>query len=411
MPPAESPFAPAPASLYGQERLRTEYDQKAVKDASSNQAFLNTQMRSRLGFTAAPSEKVGIKFEIQDTRFFGSEPSTPATNPAGASIGNSKGLDLLQGYVTVTEGPVTAAIGRQKMSLGSGRFLSTLEWSPTSRSFDGASCNYNIQPGNLTGVAFLVRDSTDKAVDDRLLLTGLYYNHQLTANHQVDAFLFYDQSRLSGVYGGLASQNYDLVYLGERAAGRLGAFTYEEEFIWQGGEVRAGRDLTSAAFQVATRIGMIAGANKVNAGFDIMSGDDKPSDGNSTAYRASYYFAHAYYGWMDYFAVNPGYGVMDLRLDADIPLLPGPTGTPRVTLKPQYHFFLPQNAPSGLDDPYGQEADLELHLGIYAKSDIVCGAALFLPGKDAAFLPAAALALNQDSQPGYFLYFMPTFNF
>ena len=54
----------------------------------------------------------------------GQEPAA-ANNPASASVGNMKGVDLLQGYVTVEHGGTRLALGRQKMSLGAGRFLST----------------------------------------------------------------------------------------------------------------------------------------------------------------------------------------------------------------------------------------------------------------------------------------------
>ncbi len=410
-PPTDSPFAPPSPSLSGQIRTRTEYDQKAMRDTSANKAFFNTQIRSRLGFTAAPSPQIGIKLEVQDTRFMGSEPPIPATNPAASSVGNNKGIDLLQGYATVTEGAFTAAIGRQKMSLGAGRFLSTLEWSPTSRAFDGFSFNCNAEPGNLTGLVYLVRDSAEKATVDRLLLTGLYYNRKLTSLHQGDIFIFYDQSRLASTYGGLTAQNYDLIYVGERLAGKFGSFVYEEEFIWQGGEFRSGRDLTSAAFQLSTRFGSVFGPHKMNLGVDILSGDDDPSDNEVSTYRANYYFAHAYYGWMDYFTANPKFGVIDLRIDGDFAFLPGASGTPRVSVKPQYHNFLPQKAPSSSDEPYGQEFDLEVNLAIYPKANIVLGGGIFLPSDGAAILPAAALGPNQDYKPGFALYLMPTFNF
>ena len=177
IPPVESPFAPPTPAINGQLRFRTELDQKAMLDSSTNKTLFNSQMRSRLGFTASPSDKISVKLELQDTRYMGSEPPTPATNPAGSSIGNNKGVDLLQGYATLTEGSFAVALGRQKMSLGAGRFLSTLEWSPTSRSFDGLSLNYSAERFNVTGLMHSVRDSSEKLVEDRLLLTGLYLNH------------------------------------------------------------------------------------------------------------------------------------------------------------------------------------------------------------------------------------------
>lgn len=421
--PPESPYATPQAPFIGQVRTRTEYDVKAMADTSTKKALLSTQLRTRLGFVAVPSPSVELKVEMQDSRVMGTEPMAP-NNPASATVGNSKGVDLLQGYMAVELGIFKTAVGRQKMSLGAGRFLSTLEWSPTSRAFDGASFNLNLDPGNFTGIAFVVQDVSNTAIKDHAMLSGLHYSHQITPDIVAEAYGFYDRSRLPSVYAGDTSSNYDLQYFGERVAGKIGLFTFEEEFIWQGGEMnmRTGsRD--NAAFQLATRLGLAIGNHKANIGVDAMSGDDTPADDEITNYRASYYFAHNLYGWMDYFVVNPKFGVVDYRVDADFAFLPGPSGAPRVTLKPAYHYFVPQSAPSGLDDPYGQEINLEAHIAWFPKSNIVLGAGVFLPGDNAFRLGPASqgvvqtgsvpspLRATSDPENGYFLYLMPTFNF
>lgn len=409
-PPPDSPFGGAPAARYGQVRTRTEYDSKAMGDTSANKAFLSTQLRTRLGFTSSNSP-VGFKFELQDSRTFGQEPGA-AANPATSSVGNMKGIDLLQGYVTVEHGGTKLALGRQKMSLGAGRFLSTLEWHPYSRAFDGFAFNTELEPGNLTGIAYLVRDTSAAAVKDHNLLTGLFYNHKLSLNLSGDVYAFYDKSALGSTVGGVAAKNSDLVYIGERLAGKAGMITFEEEFIWQAGELFSTKDLTSSAFQLGLRVGAVMGKHKINVGLDMMSGDDDAADDQMKTYRPGFNFGHAYYGWMDYFLANPKYGVADYRVDLDLGFKPNPAGVPTVSLKPQYHFFMPQSAPSGADDPYGQEIDLELHLtGIYPKANLVFGAGVFLPGDGAYQLPAAKLVAGQDTKPGLFLYFMPIFNF
>jgi hypothetical protein len=405
--PPESPFSPNPAPIFGQIRVRSEFDGKNLADISSNKNLLNT----RIGFTAIPSEKIGLKIELQDSRFMGSEPMLNPLIPSTSTIGNSKGVDLLQGFAAVTEGNFAAAIGRQKLTLGSGRFLSTLEWAANSRAFDGISINYNQEKFNFTGITYLVSDISEKSVEDRELLTGLFYNQKLVPTLQCDVFGFYDQSRLSATSAELSTKNYDLVYLGERLFGKSGIFTFEEEFIWQGGEFRSVGDLKSNAFQLATRAGIILGNHKTNIGVDMMSGDKDALDNTVTNYRASYYFAHAYYGWMDYFVVNPKYGVIDIRLDGDFGFYPGPTGSSRLFLKPQYHYLLPQNAPSDAADPYGQEIEIEMHLSVYAKTNFVFGAGIFFPGDGILSVPAMGVKPNQDSKPGIFLYFTPTFNF
>jgi Alginate export len=411
-PPPESPFSIPQPPFFGQVRLRTEIDSKYLLDTSINKTLYNTQSRARLGFLATPSEKVEIKVEVQDTRFMGSEPQAGA-NPATASVGNRAGVDLLQGYVAIQEGPVKLALGRQKMSLGAGRFLSTLEWSPGSRAFDGAAFNWNVTPtSDLTGLFYLVRDTNTAVVKSHLYLTGLHYNHKVGDAFTGEAYAFYDQSRIRSVYGADTADNSDLVYLGARAFGKVGIFTYDEEFIYQAGEMQKGaRSLTSAAWQLGSRVGIALPSDfKFNAGLDIMTGDSKTTDDENTLYRANYYFAHHLYGWMDYFGVNPKYGVMDYRADADIGLF-GEPGSRKATVKLAYHFFTPQDAPSADDDPYGQEFNAEVHLSLYPKSNIVLGAAAFIPGDGAYNVPVARSPKGRDTQNGFFLYVMPVFNF
>ena len=164
--PEGSPYSTPQPPFFGGVRVRTEWDSKDVRDTLPNHPFLNTQVRTRLGFVAVPNPAVEIKVEMQDVRFMGSEAPAAATagNPATATIANSKGVDLLQGYFAVEEGNFKTAFGRQKMQLGAGRFLSTLEWSPTSRAFDGWSFNYKIgEVGNLTGMSFLCATPTPRS--------------------------------------------------------------------------------------------------------------------------------------------------------------------------------------------------------------------------------------------------------
>lgn len=406
--PEGSPFAVPQPAFFGQVRPRTELDHKGLRDTSANKSLLNTHVRTRLGFSATPSLNVQLKVELQDTRVMGSAPGA-AGAPHTASVGNRQGVDLLQGYVAVTEGPVTIALGRQKMQLGAGRYLSTLEWHPYSRAFDGLSANWSMENADLTAFTYVVSDSLATVTGDRLVLSGLHYNRQMTENLTVEASVIHDQSRLRSAYSGDSSTRYDLVYLGQRVVGKAGVFTFEEEFIWQAGTVHYGTSTSSAAWQLALRAGVALPRLKASIGVDAMSGDDDATDDKNTLYRANYNFGHAYFGWMDYFLANPRFGVLDYRADVSMPLYKGETRS--ATLIAQYHYFTPQNAPAGADEPYGQEVDAEIHLGLFPKSNIVLGAGVFLPGDNAFRLPAAKLAATQNDGPGYFFYVMPVFNF
>ncbi len=393
-PPKDSPFGAATEGIHGQVRTRTEFLDKDHLD--STDATLSTGLRTRLNYTATPSEVVSLKIELQDSRNFGSEPAAVPANPATSTIGNSMGVDLLQAYAKAMIGQAEVVLGRQKMSLGSGRFLSTLEWHPYSRAFDGVSANIPIATGNLTAFSFIPNDPA--GTDSHLWLSGLYYNQPLIPGLDLDLQAYFDHADMPAP--GTAS-GYSLIYVGEKVSGKFGMITFEEEFIYQLGTLDPdGTDLSSQAFQLGVRVGATAGKISGNLGFDMMSGDDDATDDVSNTYRANYYFAHAFYGWMDYFVVNPPMGVMDFRADISAGLFDVNGKTGKAML--QGHYFMPA---AGDGDPYGIEIDGELHFGLFPKSNIVLGAAVCIPD---AGMPGFA---NPDDTPSYFFYLMPIFNF
>ena len=74
-------------------------------------------------------------------------------------------------------------------------------------------------------------------------------------------------------------QNWDLIYLGERANLKFGDFFFEEEFIYQMGEVRMNdKSMSSSAYYLATRLGAKVGKHKFSLGYDVMSGDNGEDD-------------------------------------------------------------------------------------------------------------------------------------
>ena len=331
------------------------------------------ELRSRFGATATPSEKVTMKLELQDSRNYGSTPP-PLGAVHTATIGNKQNIDLLQGYVTVKEGDLALSLGRQKLKYGSQRIISSLEWHPNARVFDGLTANYK-------GFDFVLLSAADLATtpEQDIFLTGGFYKGKITETMMYDASVVYDRN---------TTLNWDLFYYGAHVNGSAGMFFYDLEGIYQGGEKG---DATSAAYYTAAKAGVKVNKMKFSIGYDIMSGDD-PETEEFEQYRNSYTFAHAYFGWADKFIVNPGTGVNDLRFDAIVPV------TEKATLKAMYHYFTPNQDTSF--DTYGSEIDMEVHLNLFPKSKIVIGANIWMGDEDG---PMAADGLN--------VYFMPIFNF
>ncbi|MCB9496024.1 MAG: alginate export family protein [Fibrobacteria bacterium] len=393
-PPSDSPFGASANGVSGQIRLRSEVLHKSMAEAAHSTTA--NGLRSRVSYAASPSPLTLGKIEFQDSRVLGSEHS---------SISNAANIDLSQAWASLSlptpdsTSSLKFAFGRMGMSLGSGRFLSTLEWHPLARRFDGAALNLDAGGWNATGLGFVVSDS-GKA-DQGQWLTGLYVSSPsfLEGKLQVDGGIFYDKSSNST---GVSLK--DVTTLDLKISGKAGIFGWEHEELLQMGEIGTSSVM---AFQTATRVSAALPAAKVSLGLDAMSGESKGDD--ITRYTPSWYFGHAYYGWMDYFLGNPTYGVVDLRLDADIPV--GKVGV----FKPQVHHFMPQQSEDAAGksiDAYGQELDLEFHLKTFPKANIVFGAAAFLPGDGASMMGTSGLAsADAKDAPSYYLYFMPVINF
>ncbi len=412
--PNDSPFGPTKDGISGQIRLRTEFDHKRMTSPYAGERIWTLE-RARLGYVTSPSENLLVKVEIQDSRAFGSGPESNG-NPISAPSGDAKGVDLLQAYFLRKLGKVQVAAGRQRITMGSGRVLERSEWNNHGRSYDGISANGDFGKTNVTALLYLISDRGQQTMNDHVLLSGLFFNQQITSSLALDLYSFYDQSRLPTTFGqGNGSQTslaYDLFYSGERLSGRAGIFAFEEEFIWQSGELNLyGKpDAASQAFQISTRAGIVAKNVKANLGFDMMSGDDGSDKTVSTLYRASYYAGHSAYGWMDYFTTNPRLGVMDFRVDIEADLLAWGEGK-KVTVKAQNHFFLPAKTITGVEDPYGNEVDGEINVSLIKGCTMAIGGGVFIPGNSADELKDAALGNGDGQNIGTLLYIMPTVNF
>src|SRR5579872_937036 len=69
--------ATIPASLFGELRVRGEWDQPG----GALHADLYTYLRTRLGVRATPVKGVTVVAQVQDSRVFGAESNTTSTNP------------------------------------------------------------------------------------------------------------------------------------------------------------------------------------------------------------------------------------------------------------------------------------------------------------------------------------------
>lgn len=113
--------------------LRTRWESTHGSDFSVTPASSYLLTRARLALSFHPAAWFQIAGEAQDARalFYGTTPSGSVRNP----------IDLRQAYVqmgTPENGGVMVRVGRQELTLGSGRLIASLDWSNTARLFDVA---------------------------------------------------------------------------------------------------------------------------------------------------------------------------------------------------------------------------------------------------------------------------------
>ena len=259
-----------------------------VKDAGrSDDAFL---MRTRFGAEFNMNRDVNMVLEFQDSRNFGDE-------IAGANTGTND-LALLQGYYDsrdILGSGVGLRVGRQKFTFGNQRLVSTLEFSNTSRTWDGIVANYS--SGNWSIAALGVQ-----------LATGGNNSHD-------NYWLFGDSISYKGE---VDSGNYDLEWLnlyqlqgnGDRLSlwtsslrsnGTFGAIDYSIEGILQSGENRA-TDTDISAHAFAATLGYTFDIDdertmRIGAEYAMASGSDDPTEIGTFA--SPFPFGHKYHGIAD----------------------------------------------------------------------------------------------------------------
>lgn len=115
-------------------------------------------------------------------------------------------------------------------------------------------------------------------------------------------------------------------------------------------------------------------------GWEWLSGDDDPADGDYEVFDTLYPTNHAYYGYMDYFLLSlPGdtglQGLRDAFLSATVHPLP------KTGLGLTWHNFALTDNRSGIDDSLGDEVDVTLLWKAHKYVVLLFGYSHFFTGK------------------------------
>jgi hypothetical protein len=288
-------------------RLRTEIrdDFKfGSTDPGNDEQFLLTQLRVNATWNLATRATVFV--EIQDARIFGEEGIDQVATP---NIFADE-LDLHGAYLQVDlssgQLPVDLTVGRQKFNLGAQRLVSSLEWVNTARVWDGIRLDLgrtdertlNVFASKLVPVnprEFNWHDLTGNRMFDSYFYGAYFTDFGLVPGGQLEAYWLFRHRSEAGdgvqTLGGRLTATRDAWDVELEAAVQFGTW---------GDETHRGSMLHAALGYTAIDLN----ASRFGVAYNFGSGDGDPNDGTHSTFDNLYPLNHAFYGYMDFFALQ-----------------------------------------------------------------------------------------------------------
>lgn len=388
--------------INGQVRVRTEVDAKSTHPDITTRHY--TDLRTRVGVKATPSENAHAFVQLQDSRRLGSGDNS-------GTLANSMNVDVHQAYVQIEQlfngGPGLKA-GRFEVVLGGQRVFGSVGWHNVGRSWDGLNAWFDQPEFRLDGFWLKRREVNSTAYNRDSDIFGVNAKIKKAG---VEAFAFYETDADETVDDTLIT-GYDAltrVSLGLYGKRTYEQFDFEVNAVYQTGNSRKQIDSVTygeddiAAMMFAFEAGMTLDPDtkaRVAAAIDYTSGDKDGTDNDYKAYNNLYYTGHKFRGFMDYFVGSPANGLVDLILRGKFAPVEG------WLFKGDIHYFKTAQEYAVDANTNSKNVGIELDFGVstskIAGINWASGVSVFLPDDDWA---------GADAETGMWLYSMATLNF
>ena len=295
-------------TMGSQLRLQTESRRNSKFDgtrAGNDEDYLLS--RFRFDLTWKPSDRVSAIVELQDARIHGEQAISETRTP---NIFADQ-LDIHQAYLDVGSPasgtvPISLRIGRQKLVYGAQRMVSPLEWVNTARVFDGGRIGIGVGPGRkLDAFATRLVPVTPTGLNDHGPTGSRMFNSQLHGVYYTDTTLVAG-STVEGYWLLRRAARLDNAVhtFGTRIDTRYGPWAVDSELAAQTGSY-GGMEHRAALVHVGgSYTTALPGQLKLGTAFNLGSGDDDPAEGLHGTFDQLYPLGHAYYGYMDLFALQ-----------------------------------------------------------------------------------------------------------
>lgn len=293
-------------SLGGELRVRAEdWSNFGFSSAASNDdTFALGRVQLHADFHAGENFRVFVEGE--------SAMATDRDLPGGKRTLDVDEFDLQNAFfdfsmpIAEGDGKITFRVGRQGLSFGKQRLVSTLPWANSQRSWDGARVIVETNGWNVSGfyTRFTPVDKYDfndwNAGPD---FWGVYATTKLGEDDSIGLDLYYlgletDSAVTFNGTSGMEERH----SIGARLFGNFGdsGFAYDVEGTYQFGDVGSA-DISAYSFasQISYAFKDSEWQPKAYVGFDYASGDDTAGDGDVETFNQLFPLGHAYFGFMD----------------------------------------------------------------------------------------------------------------
>ncbi len=288
--------------------------------------------------------------------------------------------------------PVFARVGRQELLFGSQRWVSTLDWANTRRTFDGVRLLRRGEKWDtdLFYSAFVPPDPNGfDQLDDGREFAGAWATYRPEQGHFLDFYYLYLDNSNSITEQGIVRAPTEVHTIGTRYAGDRNGYLWDGEMALQFGDQGGSNLLAGAATAGVGRNWKKASCSPTAwLYYDFASGDADPTSGDAHTFNQLFPFGHYYLGWLDQV------GRQNIH-DANAHLLFFPQ--PWVTVWLQYHHFwlnhsrdslynaggiaTRRDASGAAGNNVGDEIDLVLNFHLSRYSDILVGYSRLFGGR------------------------------
>ena len=257
--------------LSGQIRTRGELDGKDFDDDTSAERF--TLLRVRLNTAFQPADRISTFIQFQDSRAYGSEPST---------LANLQNIDLHQAYLQANDfliDKLTLKIGRMELIYAGQRLIGAVGWSNVGRAFDGTLLRYQAEKLKVDLFSTKIVSQADpKDPDDTgFYFGGIYTTYQPKSTYRLDFYALGEWNRKQTIED---KDDLRRITIGTYDKGKLNAIDYEVEVAAQLGKrnndtIKKRQDVS--AFMLTGSIGYTIGMKqkaRIAVGYDYLSGQE-----------------------------------------------------------------------------------------------------------------------------------------